>query len=112
MKILNSQKDKAIQQVEKVLEELKEMPEKSPLIDESQEGLENLLGQTVVFFCAAYIYTGKLIGVNTTCVKLENAGIIYETGAFSGKGWKDIQKFPTKYHYIQTNLIESFGIIK
>lgn len=77
-----------------------------------KEGLDALLGETVTIFCACYIYTGKLVGINSTCVKLENAGIVYETGAFSDKSWKDIQKLPEKYWYVATSMIESFGKLK
>ena len=47
------------------------------------EGLEALIGQVVTLFCGVYIYSGKLVGVNDTCVKLEDAGIVYETGPFT-----------------------------
>ena len=83
------------------------------LVDEKdQEGLEALLGETITVFCALYFYTGKLVGVNTTCIKIEDPYIVYETGAFSEKGWKDAQKLPHKYWYIQTGMIESFGKMK
>ena len=75
------------------------------------EGLESLLGQTVTFFCAVYIYTGKLIGVNATCVKLEDPKIVYETGAFSEKQWKDAQALPNTI-YLQVAMIEAFGVVK
>ena len=76
------------------------------------EGLESLIGQEVTLFCINYIYAGKLVGVNTTCVKLENPKIVYETGAFSEKGWKDAQALPNKYFYIMLSAVESFGICK
>lgn len=76
------------------------------------EGLEGLLGETVTIFCAVYIYTGKLVGVNNTCIKLENPSIVYETGAFTEKNWKDAQRLPNQYFYIQTGAIESFGVLK
>ncbi len=75
------------------------------------EGLESLMGQRVTLFCGAYIYTGKLIGVNKTCVKLENAGIVYDTGCFTDKEWEDYQPLPNDW-YIATQSIESFGILK
>ena len=75
------------------------------------EGLESLLGQMVTFFCAVYIYTGKLIGVNATCVKLEDPKIVYETGAFNEKQWKDAQALPNTI-YLQIAMIEAFGVIK
>ena len=75
------------------------------------EGLESLLGEQVTFFCMNYIYTGKLIGVNDTCVLLEAPSIVYETGAFSEKKWKDAQPLPNNL-YIQTAAIESFGVVK
>ena len=32
------------------------------------EGLDKFLGERMTLFCMNYIYTGKLIGVNDTCV--------------------------------------------
>ena len=75
------------------------------------EGLVALLGKRVTFFCMNYIYTGDLIGVNTTCVLLDNPSIVYETGAFNTEDWKDAQKLPNSI-YLQTGAIESFGEVK
>ena len=75
------------------------------------EGLEKLLGERVTLFCQIYIYTGKLIGVNDSYVKLQDAAIVFETGGFDSKDWKDAQKMPHDW-YVQTNAIESFGILK
>lgn len=76
------------------------------------EGLEALLGEQVVLLCACYIYSGKLVGVNASCVKLEDAAIVYETGEWSSKQWKDAQPIGTKYFYVATGMIESFGLGK
>ncbi len=75
------------------------------------EGLSALIGQQVTLFCGVYIYTGKLVGVDHSCVKLENAGIVFETGMFNTKDWKDCQKLPNDW-YVQTSAIESFGVLK
>ena len=75
------------------------------------EGLDGLLGQTVTLFCGVYIYTGKLVGVNNTCVKLSDAKIVYETGELTTKTWKDAQSLPADW-YVQTAAIESFGVLK
>ena len=77
----------------------------------SGEGLEKLLGERVTLFCAVYIYTGRLVGVNDTCVLLEDAGIVYETGDLGSKEWRDSQKLPGDW-YVQRGMIESFGILK
>jgi hypothetical protein len=71
------------------------------------EGLMALLGENVILFCMNYFYSGKLIGVNTDCVMLEEAGIVYETGNFSDKAWKDFQKIGTVYVRIPS--IEAFA---
>lgn len=72
------------------------------------EGLVSLMGEQVMLFCLNYIYTGKLSGVNDTCVQLENPAIVYETGAFSDKSFKDKQPLP--FHlYVQLSALESFG---
>jgi hypothetical protein len=77
----------------------------------SGEGLEKLLGERVTLFCGNYIYTGKLMGVNTACVLLRDAGIVYETGELNDKKWKDMQELPGDW-YVQTAWIESFGVLK
>ena len=81
------------------------------VVEVANEGLISLLGQNVTFFCMNYIYAGKLEGVNDTCILLKNPSIVYETGAFDNKTWKDAQKLPNSL-YIQTASIESFGVIK
>ena len=82
------------------------------LVEEiSGEGLEKLLGEDVTFFCLNYIYHGKLTGVNEKCVLLENPSIVYETGSFKDKSFKDIQSLNTKEFYISMNCIESFGVL-
>mgnify|MGYP001556218797 FL=1 len=75
------------------------------------EGFKALMGQRITLFCMNYIYTGRLIGVNTTCVKLTDASIVYETGSFQDKSWKDAQKLPNDL-YVQNNSIESFCVLK
>jgi hypothetical protein len=79
--------------------------------DVQGEGLVALMGQRVTLFCMNYIYTGDLVGVNDTCVLLKNAGIVYETGAFTDKGWKDYQQLPNDV-YVQTAAIEMFTVLK
>ena len=75
------------------------------------EGLEKLLGERVTLFCANYIYTGTLSGVNETCVLLTDAAIVYETGAFTDKKWADAQPLSNDW-YVQMSAIESFGKLK
>ena len=75
------------------------------------EGLEALLDQRVTLFCLNYIYTGKLAGVNEKCVLLEDASVVYETGSFNDKTWKDAQHLPGNW-YVQISAIESFGVLK
>lgn len=71
------------------------------------EGLVALMGKKVMLFCMNYIYTGTLVGVNQSCILLEEAAIVYETGAFDSKSFKDAQRLHHSL-YIQTGAIESF----
>lgn len=80
--------------------------------DVEDEGMMALLGQVITVFCVRYIYTGKLIGVNKSSILLEDPKIVYETGSFSTKEWKDAQSLPNRNFYIATQSIESFGIMK
>jgi hypothetical protein len=75
------------------------------------DGLEKFFGERITLFCANYIYTGTLSGVNDTCVLLTDASIVYETGEFNAGGWKDAQKLPNDW-YVQLSAIESFGKMK
>lgn len=74
------------------------------------EGLVGLLGERVTLFCVNYIYEGRLAGVNDTCVLLEDAAVVYETGPFGGRQFKDAQRVAETW-YVQTSAIESFGRI-
>ena len=75
-------------------------------------GLESLLGEKVLLLCANYFYTGKLVGVNETCVELENPAIVYETGAWGNKAYQDEQKLHATNFYVSTAAIEAFGVSK
>ena len=72
------------------------------------DGLEKFLGEKVLLMCGCYFYTGILAGVNETCVLLKDAAIVYETGPWTDKAYKDIQKIADEW-YVQTAMIESFG---
>ena len=84
------------------------------LVEEiSGEGLESLLGETVILFCMNYFYTGKLTGVNTDDVILTNPEIVYETGSFAEDGWSDAQRLSfCDELYVRTASIESYGKVK
>ena len=72
-------------------------------------GFEELLGERVVIFSLNYIYTGKLVGVNDTCVLLDEAQNVYETGVMTEPGFKDAQPLPTPLWYVSLSAVESFG---
>lgn len=78
---------------------------------EVSDGLATLLGQKVLLMCANYFYTGTLIRVNETCVKLKDPSLIYETGDWGSSGYADAQRLPNDI-YVQIGAIESFGVSK
>ena len=84
---------------------------KVEVVEVEGEGLLALLDRTVTLFCANYIYRGKLVGVNDTCVLLDNAQIVYETGPFNDPKWKDCQALGGSW-YVDRGAIESFGLTK
>lgn len=77
----------------------------------SENHMESYLGETVTVFACRYIYSGKLVSVDETSICLEEAGIVYETGALTDKKWKDRQPLPHKW-CIAIGSIESFGVLK
>ena len=72
-------------------------------------GLAALLGKQVLIMCGCYFYAGKLTGVDTDDIILEDAGIVYETGPLSEPGFKDFQKFGVKEWGVKVHAIESYG---
>lgn len=79
--------------------------------EEAQEGFLALMGQTITLFCMNYIYTGKLVGVNDTQIKLESAKIVYETGPLNTKDWKDAQALPHPI-YVRVSAVETYMVLK
>lgn len=75
------------------------------------EGMLALMGQNVLILCMNYFYTGKLVGVNDSFIKLEDAAIVYETGPHSDSKFKDAQKIAEE-HYVQLSAIESYSATK
>ncbi len=71
------------------------------------EGLESLLGEYVVVWCLNYIYCGKLIGVNTHDILLEEAEVVYETGDLNASDFTDSQAVVNPV-YIRMACIESY----
>lgn len=71
------------------------------------EGLIGLLGKNVLVFCMNYIYTGKISGVNTHDILLEDPRIVYQTGSFESKSFEDAQRL-SRPLYIRVSGIESY----
>lgn len=84
---------------------------KKLIIEDENEGLLALLGERITIYCDTFIYTGKLVGVNDYCVKLDEAKLVYDTGAHSSSSWADAEDLPTPW-YVTTSKIESFGVWK
>lgn len=71
------------------------------------EGFEALLDKQVMLFCLNYIYTGRLIGVNKSCILLDEPKIVYLTGPFTSKTFEDAQSLPFQL-YVQMSAVESY----
>jgi hypothetical protein len=66
-----------------------------------------LKGKIVVAMCANYIYTGVLEEVAVDRVVLGKPSIVYETGEWAAKSWKDAQRLPTSRVFIERSAVES-----
>ncbi len=81
------------------------------VVEVEGEGLNGLMGERITLFCLNYIYTGKLVGVSETYVRLDDAAIVYETGPLCDGKWKDAQPLPHPV-YIMLRCVESFMVLK
>ena len=70
---------------------------------------EEFIGKQVMVFCSNYIYAGTVAEVTASHIKLTDACIVYETGAYTDRGYKDAQALPGAAWYIATQAIESIG---
>ena len=91
--------------VEKVVEEIDE-------IQEVECGYLNLLGKEVYVSCGNYAYTGVLTGVNSSIIEIKEPSIVYETGTWSNKNWKDAQRLPCEFTFVNIDHIESCFPVK
>ena len=89
---------------------MKCLPQK--VVEVAEEGLLTMLGQQVEIWCGNYIYTGKLVGVNDKCIKLENPAVVYETGELKTKTYKDCQPTGRPFGYVFIQWMEFAELAK
>ena len=73
--------------------------------------MEDLIGETYCFQCARYIYHGTVSLVNESYITLKDAGVVFETGEYSDKNPKDLQKLPNGVKIMRQS-IEAFFKLK
>ena len=81
------------------------------IVEDTQDGLEGLMGSRITLFSLNYIYTGELVGVNNRYVLLKDPAIVYETGSFSDPTWADAQPLPHEL-FVMLSCVEAFGLVK
>ena len=79
--------------------------------DQTIKDLQDLVGKVYTFWCARYIYHGKVKAVNSTYITLEDAGIVYDTGELNAESANDLQSLP-KGCQIVWGAVESFIALK
>ena len=81
------------------------------VVETNETAFESLMGENVTIFSLNYIYHGELVGVNEINVLLKNPKIVYETGNFADKGFKNAQSLCCDEFFVQIGTIESFGVL-
>lgn len=83
------------------------------LVEEVEDdGFSPFLGENVTLLCMNYFYTGKLVAVNKEFLELANPAIVYETGEWSSKKYKDVQLLGCPILRVRVAAIEAYGVIK
>lgn len=76
------------------------------LLKNKDVGLKCLIENRVLLMCCNYFYEGYLVHVDETDAILTDAAIVYETGPWTEKKWKDRQSLPgpvgVKIHAIES----------
>jgi hypothetical protein len=79
------------------------------MTENNEEGFLALIGKNVEIQTGLFIYAGKLIGVNSTCVKLDNAHTVFDTGDFKNKKYSDAQARENPILYVQLAGVFAFN---
>jgi len=72
-------------------------------------GLEAFIGQPILLLCQNYFYHGILYGVFEDFLLLKDPSIVYETGEWSDKTYKDYQRLPAGFWRVMRSSVESYG---
>lgn len=72
------------------------------------EGLESFLNKRIFVVCRSYFYAGTLTGINDTCILLEDARFVLQSGSFEGSKFDEAEKVKGGKIYVATNAIEAF----
>ena len=78
------------------------------IVDVTDVGFDEMLGESICVYCSVYIYAGKLVGVNDKYIELDNAKIVYDTGGLCEGDWSTAEKLPSLWR-VMFNAIESWG---
>ena len=96
----------------KTREELEKEFADADKVVETIGGWDSLLNKRVLVLCAGYFYEGKLTGVNSSFVELEDASVVYNPEAFThaavAKATRD--KLPSKKWHVERSAVESYGV--
>ena len=75
---------------------------------EEGSGFEKLLGKPIIILSGVYHYAGTLVGINQDHLELEDPKLVYETGDWSARTWKDAQSLPSPWR-VMLQGIEAWG---
>lgn len=81
------------------------------IVETNDGGFDAVLGECITLYCGIYIYTGKLVGVNSDHIELDDPRLVYETGPLDTGDYKDAQRLLAP-HRVMLNAIESWGPAK
>jgi hypothetical protein len=81
------------------------------IVETPDGGFEALLDEKITLFCAVYIYTGRLAGVNEDHLELSEPKIVFQTGNVKAGEWDEAEELPTPWR-VMRQAIESWGAAK
>ena len=71
---------------------------------------DELIGQVITVLCLNYYsYTGKLVEIGATCLKLENPIMTYNE-IVPRLTERTVERLPATFWYVELTAIESFGL--
>lgn len=79
----------------------------------TKQHLQHMLNREIYVCCTGYAYAGVLETAGARSITIRAPSIVYETGPWDEKVWRDAQRLPTARAVVMLSQVESiFEVVR